>query len=626
MSENEKMKRNKKIIVASIAVLLLVAIPLFLILFTKSNSNVIDNIQYKKLSLPPTTEEKELDKNILTTADIFPLNYTPIIEKNNLALSQKNRIELLRYGKTIIEANKEEDFNRSIKQLLQTNTPVLLNDQILSIYFQNSLNQIEKEIIENDLSKNLLEILRRNKLKIEIRRVLSFSNSNKLKTSLTSCIRHLENNKYKECVNELASLNGKEKEILSLAIGKDIQVLDGLNVILGMKSILSEIEEQDLRKQIWDSNTITENDKVVLDNLNIENSNREDISTESIIYADINKQLVERMEETAKYIQDSVREANLECEEIKGLRKSLTNLREYISKQEKDEARDTEDILDILFSINYNSTKKRYLLQVIKVKDVDTLFVIPFVEEVESLTEIVDENFSESYDIPPLAQSAGSVRLPTLMYHHIATTDSTNKFVQGLFVSPEMFEEQIAYLTKKNYKSINVEEFNTVFSSGKNPKQKSVMITFDDSTLSHYTQAYPILKKYGHTGVFFVISNRSQISHTQLKEMSDNGMDIQSHSRTHPMFRKTDSESLVSEIAGSKADLERITGKKVTSIAYPGCEADQRGFEIVRSSGYKTGFSCGRYIDYRENNRYYLSRVHVFNDMESFVKMLSVGL
>lgn len=463
-------------------------------------------------------------------------------------------------------------------------------------------------------------------MKIELKSILSFSNSNNLRTTLTSCIAHLEENRYRECINELTALDSKQKDIFSSAIGKDIAKLDSLNVVLGLESILSGTEEQDIRKQIWDSNTITENDRAVLDNLSIESLQKEDITTESTIYVDTNKQLVERMELTVKYIEDIVQEARIECEEIKNLKRNLTNLKEYISKQEKDEQRDNKDILDILLSINYNSTKKRYLLQTIRIKDIDTLFVTPFIQETESLEEIVDENFSESYDIPPLAQSAGSVRLPTLMYHHIATTDSTNKFVQGLFVSPEIFEKQIAYLTKKNYKSIDVEEFNNIFSSGKNPKQKSVMITFDDSTLSHYTQAYPILRKYGHTGVFFVISNRSQISHAQLKEMSDNGMDIQSHSRTHPMFRKTDSESLVSEIAGSKADLERITGKKVTSIAYPGCEADQRAFEIVSSSGYKTGFSCGRYIDYRENNRYYLSRVHVFNDMESFVKMLSVGL
>jgi hypothetical protein len=94
------------------------------------------------------------------------------------------------------------------------------------------------------LSSNLLKVLRRNRLKIELKSILSFSNSNNLRTTLTSCIAHLEENKYKECINELTALDSKQKDILSSAIGKDIAKLDSLNVVLGLKSILSGIEVQ----------------------------------------------------------------------------------------------------------------------------------------------------------------------------------------------------------------------------------------------------------------------------------------------------------------------------------------------------------------------------------------------
>ena len=232
-------------------------------------------------------------------------------------------------------------------------------------------------------------------------------------------------------------------------------------------------------------------------------------------------------------------------------------------------------------------------------------------------------NFIADYDVPLTEQAKGTVRIPVLMYHNI-TAQPDNIKTRHLYVTPEMFEEQMAYLVRKNYRSLTPKEFYDILKSGKNPEQKSVMITFDDGTIGHYQNAYPILKKYSLTGVFYVPSSKSAISRQRLREMSDNGMVIDSHSTTHADLTKiTDDASFADEIQNSKYALQAATGKQVVSIAYPGCVAKSKALAWTQSSAYLLGFSCGKVIDHRFSQRFVLSRLHIYNNFENYVRRLS---
>jgi peptidoglycan/xylan/chitin deacetylase (PgdA/CDA1 family) len=236
-----------------------------------------------------------------------------------------------------------------------------------------------------------------------------------------------------------------------------------------------------------------------------------------------------------------------------------------------------------------------------------------------------DSNFNEPYDVEPLVQSKKSVRVPILMYHHIdPMPGSGSKNTLGLYVTPEVFEEQLAYLVKKNYKSITPKELYDLLKSGKNPSQKSVIITFDDSTKGQYINAYPLLKKYGFTAVYFVPSKKSSITYAQLREMGKNGMIIGSHSATHiDLVKEDDEQKLYSEIVESRYSLQSGTGQDVIFISYPGCVADSQVYPYVIQAGYLLGGSCGKSIDHYFRNRLSLSRVHVFNNLDNLKNILS---
>ncbi len=238
---------------------------------------------------------------------------------------------------------------------------------------------------------------------------------------------------------------------------------------------------------------------------------------------------------------------------------------------------------------------------------------------------INDNNFNELYDVEPLAQSKNSVRVPILMYHRIESLPTgASSFTTGLYVSPEIFEQQLAYIVKKNYKSLTSQEFYNILATGKNPTQKSVMITFDDATKGQYTNGYPLLKKYGLVGVFYVPSSKTSITYNRLREMAQGGMVIESHSATHiDLAKETNASRLYSEIVGSRYALRDATGQDVITISYPGCVADKEAYAYVSQAGYLLGGSCGRGIDHYYTKRFSLHRVHVFDSLDNLKNILS---
>ncbi|MBU0976304.1 MAG: polysaccharide deacetylase family protein [Patescibacteria group bacterium] len=241
-----------------------------------------------------------------------------------------------------------------------------------------------------------------------------------------------------------------------------------------------------------------------------------------------------------------------------------------------------------------------------------------------SQREIVDAyNFDKDYDFKPVEQRPYSVRVPILTYHHVAPLPSSRSS-RPYFVSPEMFEKQMKYLDKKHYKSLTPIEFYDLLQLGKNPQQKSVMITFDDGNYNNYEYAYPILKKYDFVGVFYIVSDKIGIPIAALQEMSQNGMIIESHSATHiDLIPVTDAATLSSEITSSKYKIQYLTGRTITSFSYPGCGSNGNVVSTVAASGYLFAVSCGKSIDHSYYGRYGLSRMHAYSNLENFKKILS---
>lgn len=88
-----------------------------------------------------------------------------------------------------------------------------------------------------------------------------------------------------------------------------------------------------------------------------------------------------------------------------------------------------------------------------------------------------------------------------------------------------------------------------------------VALFFDDGWKSHYDEAFPILKEFGFKATFAIITDyvgldrgtpRARMNHTELKELQNSGMEIASHTKTHPHMLNLTREKLINEIANSR--------------------------------------------------------------------------
>ena len=88
------------------------------------------------------------------------------------------------------------------------------------------------------------------------------------------------------------------------------------------------------------------------------------------------------------------------------------------------------------------------------------------------------------------------------MYHYVRDLQNSRyPAIKGLDV--RLFKEQLAYF-KKHYSFITAAQLVDAFENGTELPPKSLLFTFDDAYLDHFTNAFPLLDEYGAQGVFFV--------------------------------------------------------------------------------------------------------------------------
>ncbi len=195
---------------------------------------------------------------------------------------------------------------------------------------------------------------------------------------------------------------------------------------------------------------------------------------------------------------------------------------------------------------------------------------------------------------------AGSTLIPVLIYHRILP-----KALSIYDYTPELLEGHLRFFQENGYTPITALRMIEMMGQPEQLPEKPVILTFDDGHKSHYTEALPLLKKYGYQATFFVytdvISEKSdkQLTWDELRVMRQNGMDIQSHTKSHPHLTqalKNESKEaylkrLINEIQGSKLILEKHLQQKVDLLAYPYGWFNQAIETLAVQAGYQGIFT-----------------------------------
>ena len=181
-------------------------------------------------------------------------------------------------------------------------------------------------------------------------------------------------------------------------------------------------------------------------------------------------------------------------------------------------------------------------------------------------------------------------RIWILRYHSISGTKDQNfRYVTpSIAISPEVFKSHIAFLSSR-YAIISLDDVAAWIKGAITLQRQSVVITFDDGYRDNYRYAYPILKKYGASATFYVVTDAIGNTHplwtSELRDI---------------VYRANQRHVTLNSIGSQRIDLSDERAKK-QSIQTIGrvmrCAAKERRGEIVREMREKLSAESDGFLD-----------------------------
>ena len=247
-------------------------------------------------------------------------------------------------------------------------------------------------------------------------------------------------------------------------------------------------------------------------------------------------------------------------------------------------------------------------------------------------------SLSSDYSCKEIILEKIMARMPILAYHNVERAPLGVRLAR-LYVTPEQFEHQMWTLRRLGLRGLSVS--NGVAALANSEGRGSTILTFDDGYLDNLEYAAPILKKYGFTATCYVVANRigshnvwdsdylgvkkPTMSEPQLQAWLAAGMEIGSHTCTHPRLDQLDLATARQEIEHSRWVLTSLLGVPVEHFCYPyGC-FNEATVELVKRAGYRSAVASLRGIARREDDLFRLPRASIHGDASWFKFLLKVA-
>lgn len=193
-------------------------------------------------------------------------------------------------------------------------------------------------------------------------------------------------------------------------------------------------------------------------------------------------------------------------------------------------------------------------------------------------------------------------QIPILCYHQIRDYKPTDsKTARDYIVPPAVFREQMKTLADSGYTTILPDELYNYLAAGKPVPEKAIMLTFDDTDLEQFTVAVPEMKQHNFKGVFFIMTvslgRPRYMSREQVKELSDEGNIIGSHTWDHHNVKKYTEPDWITQIEKPSKQLAAITGKPINYFAYPFGLWNTAAIPELKKRGFRAAFQLSEKRD-----------------------------
>ena len=208
-----------------------------------------------------------------------------------------------------------------------------------------------------------------------------------------------------------------------------------------------------------------------------------------------------------------------------------------------------------------------------------------------------------------------------VLCYHSVSSDWTN----ALAVTPEAFEEHLVFLRQRGYRGASVPQIFT--GSG-----RRMHVTFDDAFLD-VLRIVPVLERLAVPATVFAVTDFSErgaafrvpelaaevagngahmatMSWDDLRDLRERGVDVGSHTVTHPHLRRLSNDELGRELRDSRERIEDELGGRCRFVAYPFGEHDLRVQRAASAAGYEAAF--GLSVGTSTHNRFAVPRLDLY--------------
>jgi peptidoglycan/xylan/chitin deacetylase (PgdA/CDA1 family) len=233
---------------------------------------------------------------------------------------------------------------------------------------------------------------------------------------------------------------------------------------------------------------------------------------------------------------------------------------------------------------------------------------------------------------PAGVEPRGYQLVPILCYHNLGPQTRGR-----LLMSASAFEEQMRYLKREGYHVISLKQFLDFAALRQQLPRKTVVLTFDDGWRSFKEYAYPILKELGFPATLFIytdfIGARIALSWAEIKDLAQEGFDVEAHTKTHEDMRKKATESdeeynrrMQVELVQPLAIFRQRVGQTPRILAYPYGSHDDGVFKRVREAGYVAALDVRRQGNPSFTPALTIHRAQIYSEMnlEDFARNLTL--
>ncbi|OYT94126.1 MAG: polysaccharide deacetylase [Burkholderiales bacterium PBB3] len=203
---------------------------------------------------------------------------------------------------------------------------------------------------------------------------------------------------------------------------------------------------------------------------------------------------------------------------------------------------------------------------------------------------------------------ANKAPIPILTYHQIADAPPKGAPYRSLYVAPQDFARQMAFLALLGYRGLSMGDLQPYLRGERHGKV--VGITFDDGYVNNLTHALPVLQRHGFTSTCYAVSQLlgktnawdipagiAQVplmTAAQLQQWVAGGQQVGAHTRNHVHLPDVSAEQCLQEIVLSRRELEVGAASPVAHFCYPYGDFNTDTVAAVGNAGFESATTTRR--------------------------------